>query len=194
MTETTPTITLKEFAKHLGVSPSYVTALKQAGRLVLDEEGRVFVEASCARIADTAGGNEAVAARHAKRRGRTASDPIGAAAAPDHETPEPVGGRAYWDRRAAAASAELREIELAEKKGTLVQVEAVRRAGVEIGTALRSALENLPDQLAPALVAINDEVKVHALLAEHFQAVLNDISVKLGKLNELRSAPAEAST
>jgi hypothetical protein len=150
------TMSFKEFAIHIGVGPSYITALKQAGRLVLDEQGkRVYPEASIARMADTAGTRrDGVAARHAKKRGRAvgeATPPAGAPGAPAAPEPEPQtepldnNTRAYWERREAAARAELREIELAEKKGSLVQTDIVHRAGIEIGAALRGAMENLDE-------------------------------------------------
>jgi hypothetical protein len=58
-------------------------------------------------------------------------------------------------------------------------VETVRHAATEVGTELRSILENLADQLAPVLTPITDEDRLRALLADHVETVLIEISKKL---------------
>lgn len=63
-------LSLSGFAKLQGVRPSYITKLKDAGRLVLTEEGKVRVAESIELIAQTAGGRIDVAARHAEVRVR----------------------------------------------------------------------------------------------------------------------------
>ena len=66
----TTAVTQAEFARHIGVARSYVTALKKADRLVLNAIGNVLVEESKKRIAETADPNrDDVAARHAEARG-----------------------------------------------------------------------------------------------------------------------------
>lgn len=52
-------VSMSEFAKIIGRSPSFVTGLKQAGRLVMVAERRVDVEASKLLIAETANSNAA---------------------------------------------------------------------------------------------------------------------------------------
>ena len=52
-------VTQAEFARQCGWAKSYVTALKAAGRLVMDEFGRVLVEASLRRIDETKDPNRA---------------------------------------------------------------------------------------------------------------------------------------
>ena len=47
----TTAVTQAEFARHIGVARSYVTALKKADRLVLNAIGNVLVEESKKRIA-----------------------------------------------------------------------------------------------------------------------------------------------
>ena len=54
-------VTQAEFARHLGVGRSYVTALKKAGRLVMDADGRVLVEESMASLARSTGAPERAA-------------------------------------------------------------------------------------------------------------------------------------
>ena len=64
------TATFSEFAKVLRVKPRAITQLKADDRLILTEDGkRVRVEASLARIRETADPSKAaVAARHAAAR------------------------------------------------------------------------------------------------------------------------------
>lgn len=191
------TATFSEFARILGVSPSYVTRLREDGRLVLTEDGKaVQVEASQQRIKETESGRpQHVAGRrkHAARRARGAVVESGAAPsaapAPASEPPSVLpeeggeipapGTRAYWERREAAARAETREIELAKLKGELAETEAVRGAGTEVGTTLRTVLENLVDQLAPLLAAETEEPNVHRILREHMDQALHDIITRL---------------
>jgi len=196
----TTTTTLSKFARILGVSPSYVTKLREDERLVMTADGKqVEVEASQQRIKDTESGRpQHVAGRreHSARRARGAAVESGAApsaapapaseppAAPPEEGSETpaIGTRAYWERREAAARAETREIELAKLKGELAETEAVRDAGTEAGTTMRAVLENLVDQLAPLLAAETEEPNVHRILREHMDQALHDI------INRLESA------
>jgi len=186
------TASFSKFARLQGWSPSYVSKLKDADRLVLTENGkRVRVEASLARIKETESGQpqHVASRRHQQERRDGASEPD---VPPVNETPPtPEGGgeepisnsRAHWERREAAARAETREIELAKLKGDLVETAAVRAAGAEAGTVLRAALENLPDQVAPLLAEGNPEreERIRARLAEHVELVLTEISNKINK-------------
>jgi len=191
------TATFSKFARILGVSPSYVTKLREDQRLVLTDDGKaVQVEASRQRIKETESGRpQHVAGRrkHSARRARGAAVESGAAPsaapAPASEPPSvlpeeggetpAIGTRAYWERREAAARAETREIELAKLKGELVETAAVHDAGAEVGTAIRTVLENLADQLAPVLAAEQEEPNVHRILRENMDTALHDIIARL---------------
>ena len=85
-------LTQAAFARHIGVHRSHVTRLRQAGRLAMDGK-HVLVDASIARIAQTAGNRDDVVARHAEARGRPVPAPAGGAgatiAAPDSPQPQP---------------------------------------------------------------------------------------------------------
>jgi len=169
-----------EFARLLGVAPSYVTKLAKAGRLVLCEDGRVDVEASLARIEATRDpARQDVARRHAAARAAKAAVPP-----PRDADPEPDAAPAsYAEARAlkeryAALTAKLEYERLA---GRLVAIEDVRAAGAEAGAVIRAALEALPDQLAPLLAAERDEHRVHALLVEYLETALKDVSDALAK-------------
>ena len=69
--EIAATLGKKAFADHLGLAPSYVTALIKAGRVVLEGEGRtakVKVAETMALIESTSAGRFDVARRHAAAR------------------------------------------------------------------------------------------------------------------------------
>lgn len=178
MTET-GTATLKEFAELLGVRPSYVTKLKQAGRLVLTGDGRVDVEASKKRIAETADPNrDDVRARWEAYRGQ------GAQAPSQRPSESPETDRVAMTYQQARAVKE-RYLALQAKAdyerliGRLVEVEQVKLGATEVGTILRVTLENMADQLAQQLVAVPDYERIYALLVENFERLLADISGQL---------------
>ncbi len=175
----TGAVTQSQFAALKGWRKSYVTKLKKAGRLVLTDDGHVDVKASEAMIDATAdGGRPDMKDRWDKHRAGERPPEI-----PRDDS------RAYWERREAAARAELREIELAERKRDLIPVAEVRDTAAELGTVLRATLENLPDQLAAELAAITDEEKIRALLRDHIETALTQLA---DKLHEAKVAEAGA--
>lgn len=182
------TASLSEFAKSLGVRPSYVTKLKAAGRLVLTDDGRVDVEASNARIAATADPNrDDVRARHAAARAeKPAADDSDNKPLPPSKSEPTTAGQSFAASRAVkerylALNAKL---EYERAAGRLVEVAAVQHAGAEAGAALRLMLDNLPDRLSP-LLAEGDaarEQRIYAHLREHVEQVLGEFSRRLESL------------
>lgn len=171
-----------EFASAQGWSPSYVTKLGKQGRLILDAEGkRVDVSATLAGLKRTEDpGKEAVRQRHAE--GRTDKH-VGAHVRPDAPADEVNTGAAdpqYWNNKARreGALAELAELELAKKRGELVDRARVESAAFAIGRMLRDAVLGLPTQLAPALVSMTDAFEVETKLRAALRQVFED-TVKL---------------
>lgn len=172
------TLSQSDYAKRKGWNRSTVTRLKQAGRLVM-VDGLVDVEATEARLADTAGGRDDVAARHAAGRGEVEKVSRGG-------TPPPrvVGGeiRADAQARKESALADLAEMEAAEKRGALIPKEDVDAALKALGASVRARLDVLADQLAPVVAPVTEMDEVHALLAEQFRAVLAGVADDLARL------------
>ena len=191
-----PAVTLSEFARLQSWSPSYVTKLKQAGRLALTENGkRVLVEESVARIEATKDPNrDDVGARHARaRQTRVGGVPAGDSPAAPVPDPQSPAGQSFANSRAVkerffALSAKL---EYERAVGKVVDSAAVIAAGAEVGTVLRAMLENLVDQLAPALAEGDPERerRIHARLVEHHEMVLTEISDKLKALGTQLAEP-----
>lgn len=176
--------TQAEFATIAGVQRSYVTALKKAGRLVLDADGKVRVVESLARIEATRDPSKAaVAARHAEARGSALP---GAAETPvDEVGPEPEStsvGFSYWRERTEKAKALAAERENAVADGKLLAVDDVVAQVANAMTVLRNALERLPDTLGPQLAAEQSEARCRGLVSEAVELLLEDTSRRLGAI------------
>lgn len=162
-----------EFARHIGVAKSYVTALKQAGRLVMSADGKqVEVEASIALIAKTADPNrDDVAQRHATQRETPA-------APPPAEHPSDKIGNSYQAARAvkekyAALNAKL---DYERNSGDLIPKVDVDFVLSDYGATLRGMMENLADRLAPVVYPLTTLEETHAALEEAATAILAEIS------------------
>ena len=175
-------VTLRQFARLLDVSPSYVTELKTAGRLVLDAEGRVLVAASQQRILDTADpSKDGVRARHAAVReaghgGRQSEDDAGAGGASAYSD-DPIAlrrSRALAEKAEAEARKALRDEQI--EPGQLLVRDDVLHATRAAAADLRGALEVLPISLAPLLAAEPDEGRCRVLLADAIEHALDQLS------------------
>lgn len=178
------------FARTRGWSRSYVTKLRQTGRLVLTPDGkRVCVAASLQRIHDTRDPSKAgVAARHAAARAAsdttapeatTTTDEAHAANDDDSDDADiliTTEGYQHWRERTERARALKAERDNAIADGDLLAAEDVVAAIASAGTLLRTSLERLPDTLSPQLAAMHDEGQVRALMIEQIQHALADLS------------------
>lgn len=189
------------FARQQGWSPSYVTQLKREGRLVIGVGGLVDVENSLRRIAETADpSKDGVTTRHARNRASKAKTEVseGSDVEPGEKSAGKPGkdGSADDEQDEIAASysksraikehfaAQSARLSFEREAGKLCETADVLRAGASLGVALRTALESLPDQIAPELAPLSDVSKVHALLVERVEGVLNHLSVELSRLAE----------
>lgn len=184
-------VSRSDFARLLGVKPSYITQLAKDNRLVLDADGRVLVDASRARILETRDPSKAaVAARHAA--GRTPAAPEGAghgtdapqapAAAASAEPEADGAGYQDWRTRSERAKALAAERDLALTTGELMRTDDVRHCISTAFTEVRARLEALPDLLAPVLVVIREEPAMRARLADEIETVLAEASRALTNL------------
>lgn len=194
-------------AAHLGVSRSYLTELRQAGRLVLSDDGRrCWLQASAERIKATSDPSQDVTrARHAEARASTsapvkesltadtapeaapsATAPTAGAGDEGADADEPSSGLRYQDARARKehylALQAQRDYE--RSMGMLVSAEDVRHAVANAATTLRVRLETLPSSLAAQLAAEQDEGRVRALLADQIEVLLGELSREFGGIAE----------
>lgn len=185
------TLSLSEFARYKGWRASYVTELKMAGRLVLDDAGRVRVRESLARIEQTQDPSKAgVAERHAAARAAKAAAPAGAGdgegdatafaaaipgASSGHDG-EDAGGNRYQKARAANEQykALQSKLDYEERIGKLVDAAQARAAAAEMGTTVRRRLESLAP-LVSAKVDERDRDQVFSNITTIVEQTLSDL-------------------
>ena len=78
--------------------------------------------------------------------------------------------------RSEMARAELFELELATKRGALVNTSDIRRATFEKARIARDALMGLPSRLAPQLAAENDAAKIHDMITVEVRRICDELS------------------
>jgi hypothetical protein len=171
-----------DFARHVGMKPSYITQLKKEGRLVLTDDGKaVRVAESVQRINETRDpSKQGVADRHAVGR---ATQPVDSSPPPQSKeaAADPQGdngriGNTYQAARAVKerylAMSAKREYEIAI--GRLMDADDVKSFVADAIVTLRTRLESLPDVLAPQLVAISDEAIARTMIAESIEHALEE--------------------
>lgn len=164
------TMTQAEFAREIGVGRSRVHALKEAGRLVMAGD-LVDVEASKARIEATrnsAHDNQATAK-------------VGAGDTAPAEESMPIR-RIDAQARKEHAQADIAEMERDKMRGELLRKDDIVATVVDIVTTLRARLESLPAQLGPQVAAVSDEGICTAMIADHVEAALAELSHQAGKI------------
>jgi len=162
-----------DFARHIGVSKGYVTQLKQAGRLVFAEGGKIDVEASMLLINKTADPNrDDVKARHDAARAKepsTKSSRDGKMKDPNMVT--------FSEGRAKEQHFKALQAELEYKKniGELVAKVDMQAAVADVVTGFRQKLENLPHRVSAELVG-QDLQYIRTHLKQEAHDILNELS------------------
>lgn len=172
-----------EFARLAGFARSYVTALKKADRLVLDADGKVLVEESQRRIAETADPNrDDVRARHSAARGETPAVDQSKTEETGSDPEATPGNHDYQKSRAQKEhyQAEQARIQFERDIGKLVEKADVEAAIADLVTAFRQALENLPHRTAPELVG-KDLDAIRATLKQEVHGALADMEREFSK-------------
>lgn len=181
-----------EFARHLGVRPSYITELRKAGRLVLTDDAKaVKVAESLALIDSTRDpSRSAVAARHASARGRSEVDVSAVEPSADHEDIGPVTDTRY-DYQAARAkreylAAETAELEFRKQAGELIEVSALQSVLADAAATICASLDRIEHDLVPALKGLSEEeMRLH--VREYIDSVRADLSESFAKMRRCKS-------
>jgi hypothetical protein len=187
--------TQSAFARRIGRAKSWITQLKEAGRLVMDNEsGLVEVEASIARIAETENPARAgVAERHAEQRQRQEAT-AGHAATPGNAPPpmEKIGQQyKYWQAVKMKADAEQAQMDRDRKANDLVPRDAANFAMDDLSAGVRGRLENIPDRWAPVLAPLSTLDELRAALIEMVEDELRALAEQQRKrADELATSPA----
>ena len=175
-------VTQAEFARLMGWGRSYITALKKDGRLVLDGEGKVLVEESRRRLAETADPNrDDVKARWRNERGEQPAIEADAAdlTPTDEGDIDQLPESKSHDFHAARAKkehylAEQARIEYERETAKLVEKAEVEAAVMDLITTFRQALENLPHRTAPELVGKGLDT-IRAILKQEIFGYLSEM-------------------
>lgn len=173
-------MTKAEYARHRGCSREAV------GRAIRDARITVLADGTIdANVADIQWArNSRVRAGAKASASQSAADVLG-----DGGDDQP-GGDNYWTARSRReqAEAELAEIELAEKQGSVIQVKAVEAVWAQSLSSAREHLLQVRARLAPLLAVETDAFKIEQLLdAEHSRALEHLAHARV-------SAPERAST
>ncbi|HDS0929591.1 TPA: terminase small subunit [Pseudomonas putida] len=170
------------FAARIGRSPSYITWLKDNGRLVLSPDGKlVDVLATEAKIQETADPSKAaVAARHEENRierdVRAHIQPSADTPAVQPPDPAPSGGPNFQRSKAHREFylAGLAETEFYKVRGNLVERAAVEDAAFAAGRMLREQFFGLAPQLAGELVGMSDPWDIEKHLTDTFRRLFTE--------------------
>lgn len=162
-----------EFARLEGKARSYITALKNAGRLVM-VGNQVDVEASRAKIANTADPNrDDVAQRWAEQRPQAAAVDPG---------PQDKIGNSYQAARAVKEKFAAMQAKLDYERaiGKLVERSEVEAAIEDVTSVIRQALEQMPHRTAPELVGKSLD-QIRASLKQDIHAALSEMEREFTK-------------
>ena len=160
LTETLDTmtnVTQSALARHLKVSRQAVHDLVKRGILEPDANGLIDLDL----------------AKHALARKTRPSGKTAAALEPSAEQEETHHAARARRERAEATMAELK---LAEQRGEVIRVDAIRAALAGVLSQCRDAFMALPARLAPVLAAETDAGRVHRVLSDEVHRVLVDLS------------------
>jgi hypothetical protein len=179
MSGETAFLSRSEFAAQQGWSPSYVTKLGKQGRLVFDQaEKLIDVAATLARLRRTEDpAKSAVRDHHAAARvGKHVTPLVQHSAPPNAEKPPTDSDPKYWGNktRREGALAELAELELAKKRGELVERAQVESMAYGAGRMLRDAVLGLPTKLAPEFANMTDPYQIELKMRAALRAVFED--------------------
>ncbi len=170
------TVSQAEFARMQGWSRPYVTALKQADRLVM-VDGQVDVAASLQRLAETDGQQRPdVRERNARQRLGDTSDPT--------QTEAGIPSKATSTARKEHYAAEAAAREHALACGELAPLADVEQALAEIAGLIQQRLQLLPASLAPLLAIEADEQRCRLLLTDEIDRLLHDLADQFAQIGE----------
>ncbi|ALR03551.1 hypothetical protein XFPR_01725 [Xylella fastidiosa] len=183
----TATMTTTEYAKHRGVSDSYIRRMRRKGKVVLGEDGRIHVNAS-----DTLLDGMTNPVQGGKR-GMT--DPPASGVPPfTVMTPQgiPVQEAVRRERVARALKAEL---DLGKEAEQLTCVDEVNRAVFTLVRQALNQLRGMSGRLRKTLAAETDAGKVTQIIdtdVAHICKQMRDAAAALLKTNTPDADPVEA--
>ncbi|MBC7600862.1 MAG: terminase small subunit [Polaromonas sp.] len=154
-------MTMAAYARHRGVSKVAVGKAVKAGRISLVNG-----------LIDPVVADMQWKANSRARASQHGGDQLPLDAATPADEPVKVDDYMYNRNRREAAEAERAELSLAEDKGQLIRVDAVKATLANVFSATRDALLQIPARLGPQLAAESDPAAAQTMLhAEIHQAL-----------------------
>jgi len=161
-------VTQAEFARRMGVSRCAVSKAIKAGKIkTINIDGRAYIHNT----------DQAERAWKAERGDIE----------PEQETTQgqqdtTSNGYTQANLMYKAYKAQLAKIEYEEKKGKLVDAVAIKNEAYKTGKIIQSLLQNIPDRISSILAAETSERKIHAILTEEIDVVLEMAVERLTKI------------
>lgn len=171
-------LSFSAFAREIGVSQPYVSKLVKQGRIPVTADGKIDPELGRAALR-----------RNTVREVDVPPPPkvgLPTGDAPGGET----GGSSYNDakRRDAMAVAALRELELAQRMGQLIERAPATKAGEDAGIALGKECEAAANRLAPAVFGAESVAKAREMIVAELNRMREVFTDTLEALAAARGA------
>lgn len=159
---------LREYARHRGVDPRAVSQAIKDGRIKRGSNGKIDFEKADAAWEE----NSAPRIDDAIKRGGPSE--------------VPVTVNAYAKARAMreAYAAQLAKLEFEERAGKLIEAEKVRNAWAQVCVAIRSAVNGMPQKLAPKVFAARDLREVNEIIESECRDLLRQLSTGITDLSK----------
>lgn len=167
----------------LGVSRQAVHDLTRRGVISVGDDGRIDVADARRTILDKVNPNaktamaSSIAVNESGRASVVGNDDSTQDSAPT-ETSHPEAATSYHVARTMreAAEAQISALKLAEMRGDLVRVEAVKSVMASIFSTVRDAILQIPARLAPVLAAESDPANVQNMVHSELHAALESLA------------------
>lgn len=179
MTADANVMTKAEFAAARGVSKSRVSQWAQAGRLVLDEKGRVKVAESDERLALTSSPRGAPKAHSVARPSNSMVDAA-------------YQARQIDNARRARSEAELAEMKAARARGELLRTDSIVGELDQCARIIVRHLDQFPHRIYLQLAAEGDEHKCLLILEDAMREVRTSIADEITQLHQTIAQVAQA--
>ena len=167
MTKVDPKMmTQAEYSRHRGCSREAVRQAIEGGRIMAFGPEKL-IDATLA---------DAQWQRNTRARTPGVNARAAAATAAPAADEAPTESYSAWRCRREAAEAQAAELRLAEERGQLIRVDAIRAAYARRLVVARERLNNIPGRLAPLVAVESDPAAVHALLMAEVRAALDEIA------------------
>lgn len=191
-------VSIRECARQLGVSDTAIRKAIKAQRCSTLADGSVDVEAVRAgmnmsanplrggqRQAGVPGGPQTQATVSGADARADAAPPAGPKIGSENQTALMAARLSTEQSRA-----EREAIELAQLKGTVVELAPISRAVVDAMVAARGEIMSLPDRLTPIVTPETDTGKVYAAIETEVQRICAALQLKLANLAALPASGA----